>query len=105
MPIRRRSALVLVLLAATGCTSGPSAARNLPGGLPQAGEVVRLDPASFTVDVTNRWWPMRPGDRWVYDSADAHGTAQHVEVTVLDETHTVAAGIEARVVHDLVTEG
>ena len=46
---------------------------------------------------------MAVGDRWVFEETDADGTVQRVEVTVLDETHTVALGIEARVVHDLVT--
>jgi hypothetical protein len=66
---------------------------------------VALSAADVTADITNRYWPMRPGDRWVYDSSDADGALQQVEVTVLDETYTVAAGIEARVVHDVVTEG
>ena len=73
------------------------------GALPQGIDPVELDPADFTVDITNRWWPMEVGDRWVFEETDADGTVQRVEVTVLDETRTVALGIEARVVHDLVT--
>ena len=46
---------------------------------------------------------MRPGDRWVSAETDGKGDVLRVEVTVLDATYTVAAGIEARVVHDLVT--
>jgi len=41
---------------------------------------------------------MAPGSRWIYDEGD-----QRVEVTVTDETRTIL-GIEARVVHDVVTE-
>ena len=79
-------------------SSGPAATT-----LPQGSETVSLDPADFTVDITNPYWPMDVGDRWVFAETDADGGVQRVEVTVLDETHTVAAGIEARVVHDLVT--
>jgi hypothetical protein len=65
---------------------------------------VDLDPADFTVDITNRWWPMEVGDRWVYEESDGTGGVAQVEVTVLDRTRTVAAGVEARVVHDVATE-
>jgi hypothetical protein len=47
---------------------------------------------------------MLVGDRWVYEETDGEGAIQRVEVAVLDETKKVAAGIEARVVHDIVTE-
>jgi hypothetical protein len=100
MRIDRTFAVVLALAALTGCSDNRSAAPGLPSG----SEPVHLDPASFTTDVTNRYWPLPPGARWVYESTDADGTAQHVEVTVLDETYTVAAGIEARVVHDVVLQ-
>jgi hypothetical protein len=103
----RRAAAVLAagaVLGISACgTAGPDAAASSPA-LPQGDEQVALSAADFTVDITNRYWPMEPGDRWVYDSSDADGALQHVEVTVLDETYTVAAGIVARVVHDVVTE-
>ena len=94
---------VLAAAALAGC-DGPATAR--PGGsaaLPQDGDPVTLDPADFTVDITNEWWPMDVGDRWVFEETDGAGGVQRVEVTVLDETYTVAMGIEARVVHDRVT--
>jgi hypothetical protein len=104
----RGRALVLaaagtVALSACGSTSGSANAGSSP--LPQGDDTVQLDPAAFTVDVTNQYWPLTPGARWVYESVDADGAAQHVEVTVLDETFRVAAGIEARVVHDVVMQG
>jgi hypothetical protein len=87
----------------SGCgNASPSAPAT--GALPQGSDTVHLDPAGFSTDITNRYWPMHPGDRWTYVSTDAEGTAQHVEVSVLDETYTVAAGIEARVVHDVVMQ-
>lgn len=82
----------------------PSSAESGTGGLPQDAEPVTLDPAELSVDITNRYWPMQVGDRWVYEETDEMGHTQRVEVQVLDQTRTVAAGIEARVVHDVVTE-
>jgi hypothetical protein len=46
---------------------------------------------------------MTPGSRWVYRETDAAGSRQRVEVTVTDETKTIL-GIEATVVHDVVSE-
>ena len=91
-------------LSACGGSSGTTNASSTSSALPQGAETVKLDPADFTVDVTNKFWPLHPGTRWVYESVDADGTAQHDEVTVLDETYKVAAGIEARVVHDVVMQ-
>ena len=100
---RQRAAGLLAvgtLLTACGADPVPSAG---DAALPRGSDPVELDPADFTVDITNRWWPMEVGDRWVFEETDDDGSVQRVEVTVLDETYTVALGIEARVVHDLVT--
>jgi hypothetical protein len=74
-----------------------------PSALPQGGEPVELDPADFTKEIDNPYWPMAPGSRWVYRETDAEGTVQRVEVTVTDRQKTIA-GIDALVVHDQVTE-
>jgi hypothetical protein len=71
--------------------------------LPRGSEAVHLDPADFTVDITNTYWPMQPGDHWISSETDGKGDLLRVEVTVQDSTYVVANGIEARVVHDLVT--
>ena len=102
--------LVLALLgsAMTACGGAPdgrpAAGTASTNALPVGDEAVDLDPADFTVDITNPFWPMAVGDRWVFEETAADGSRKRVEVTVLDETYTVALGIEARVVHDLVTE-
>jgi hypothetical protein len=48
---------------------------------------------------------MPVGARWVYSETEPREPAQRVVVTVTDRTKTVAAGVEALVVHDVVTEG
>src|SRR4051812_15226108 len=110
--LRGRGAAAAVLVAAAGaataCGSDPSPAAAAPStsaaALPQGSEAVDLDPADFTVDITNRWWPMAGGDRGSYEESDGTGGVARIEVTVLDRTKTVAAGVEARVVHDIATE-
>jgi len=108
---RRAGARVLAaaLVAAASlaaCSSGSKeAASSTSSGsdrLPQGSETVRLDPGEFTVDITNKYWPMKPGQTLVYDEKDGEGTMTHDVVTVLDKTDTID-GIEARVVHDVAT--
>ena len=72
--------------------------------LPSGSEPVEIDPADFTTEIDNPYWPMTPGSKWVYTSTDAKGAEMRVEVTVTDQTKKIAVGVEARVVHDLVTE-
>jgi hypothetical protein len=93
----RYVALIAIVMVAAGCGGGSSSA------LPTGSEPVALDPADFTTEITNPYWPMAPGDRWVYRETDGQGDEQRVEVTVTGRTKTIA-GIEARVVHDVVSE-
>jgi hypothetical protein len=73
-------------------------------GLPKGSEPVNQDPADFTTKITNPYWPMKPGNRWVYRETDSEGTKQRVVVTVTDRTKEIANGVTARVVRDRVTE-
>jgi hypothetical protein len=107
-------ALLVALLAAVTATCSqqrpttdesatrPAPHAAQPSTLPQGSEPVRLDPAQFTTRIDNRWWPMTPGSRWIYRETDGQGSRQRVEVTVTDQTKTIV-GIQARVVHDVVT--
>jgi hypothetical protein len=100
--------LVLVATACGGGEGGTTAAESVateqqPGALPQGGEPVELDPADFVAEIDNPYWPMSPGSTWIYRETDAEGAEQRVEVTVTDRTKTIL-GIEATVVHDVVTE-
>jgi hypothetical protein len=89
-------------LALSACGSDGSDASS---DLPQGSEPVNLDPADFTTQIDNPYWPMAPGNRWVYRETDTEGIVQRVVVTVTDKTKRIANGVEARVVHDVVTEG
>lgn len=122
MPITRRlSALALTALlagAVTACGDGTSsdaipadaagttdptdvAAADLPTG----DEPVEIDPAEFTVDIDNRYWPMEPGTRWTYREVDEEGEELRVVVMVSTETKEIANGVTARIVRDTVTRG
>jgi hypothetical protein len=96
-------AVVLVVLVASAAIAialaGSSTSR-----LPQGSERVNLDPADFTTRITNPYWPMRPGSRWVYRETDSKGTRQRVVVKVTNRTKQIANGVTARVVRDVVTE-
>jgi hypothetical protein len=110
-----------LVLAATlicaGCTSSanaPSAtnpanppalerrpASNSSGSeLPTGADPVNLDPANFSADITNPYWPMKPGTRWTYTSAEAGNPRQDIVIVVTEATKKLANGITARVVRD-----
>jgi hypothetical protein len=98
--------VVATALVMSACGGGNDEASDSgSAALPQGSEPVELDPADFTTEIDNPWWPMRPGNRWIYRETDTEGSEQRVVVTVKDETKMIANGIEARVVRDVVTEG
>ena len=71
--------------------------------LPRGSEPVSLNPSEFTTEIDNPFFPIVPGSRRVFRETDAEGAVRRVVVTVTNETKTII-GIEARVVHDVVTE-
>jgi hypothetical protein len=94
--------LVFLVVACTGRSqrqaADPSAAATT---LPKGSQPVQLDPAQFTTEIDNPYWPMAPGNRWRYRETD-QGEVRRVEVVVTDQTKTIM-GIQARVIHDQVT--
>jgi hypothetical protein len=121
---RKRSHAWPLLLAATlicaGCAShaasnptGP-AATNPPSPpamdsppaspsapkLPMGADPVNLDPANFSTDITNPYWPMKPGTRWVYRGIEEGEPPQDIVVVSTTTTKKLANGITARVVRD-----
>jgi hypothetical protein len=93
-----RSFPVLVALVVLVAACGSSKSNKPENALPQGAEAVKLDPADFATHIDNPYWPMAPGSKWIYREGK-----QRVEVTVTDKTKEIA-GIEARVVHDIVTK-
>ena len=105
MKTRKLVAIVAgVLVAGLALAVGAGAMTAGTSGLPKGSEPVKLDPADFTTRIDNPYWPMKPGNRWVYRETDPEGTVLRVVVRVTDQTKKVANGITARVVRDTVTE-
>jgi hypothetical protein len=100
----------LAALALVACSGGPADSKATPAsgdpnrGLPQGSEPVNLNPADFTTKIDNPYWPMTPGSKWVYSETDTEGTKQKVVITVTNQTKTIANGVKARVILDVVTE-
>ena len=100
MTLRTAPLIAAAALLLAACTGGSDSSGD---ELPQGSETVELDAADFTTEIDNPYWPMQPGSHWVYRETDGEGGAQRVDVTATDQTKVVD-GIEAVVVHDLVTE-
>jgi len=103
--IQRRMTRILVpcatcAVALSACTAGAPASTSLP----RSDDPFVLDPADFTTEIDNTYWPMEPGTRWTYRELDSDGAAFTVDVTVTSETKSIANGIEARVVRDTVRQ-
>jgi hypothetical protein len=81
-------------------TTTEAAAADLPVG----DKPFEIDPSQFTINIDNPYWPMKPGSRWIFRETDAEGSVSKVVVTVLDKTKKIANGVEARIVHDQVSE-
>ena len=90
----------MAVLALAACGGGGSKSSSSTT-LPQGTTPVKLDPADFTTNIDNPYWPMRVGSHWVYREVE-NGEAQRVDVTVTNEMKALE-GIEARVVHDRVS--
>lgn len=99
------AATVVVALLAAGCGTATTGSSATGAELPQGDAAVSLDPAEFTADIDNRYWPMAPGTRWTYREIDGEGNELQVVVTVTTETRRIANGITARVVRDTVSSG
>jgi hypothetical protein len=93
-------AAVATLMTACG---GGGEGTGVTASLPTGSRAVTLDPGSFTAEIDNPYWPMVPGTRWVYRETDGPDAVKQVVVTVTSRTRRIL-GIDARVIHDVVTE-
>jgi hypothetical protein len=98
----RARGLLPVLLAVAACGATPLTGTD--GDLPQGDDPVDLDPAEFTVEIDNPYWPMEPGTQWTYREIDEEGQELDVVVTVSSETKEIANGVTARIVRDTVSK-
>ena len=100
-------AVLLPALAGCGSSKGDSSSTAQQGGtstFPQSSEPANLNPADFTTQIDNPYFPLPVGGRWVVRVTDANGLEQRQVITVTDKTKRIADGVDARVVHDVVSE-
>jgi hypothetical protein len=112
IPITLRVAPALGLAALLGAcgssSSKPSSAaittpqiqltKTQPSGGPYHPEIV---PANFTSNVTNRYWPVKPGGTWTFDGTK-DGVPEHV-VLVVTHTPRTVYGVKCVEIVDTVT--
>jgi hypothetical protein len=82
----------------SGSQTATSGAGDGQSALPQGSDPVQLDPADFTTEIDNPYWPMARGNRWV-----SRSQTERIVVEVTNRTKDVD-GIEAVVVRDTVTD-
>ena len=92
---------VALLMALAACGGGSSTGSS---SLPRGSGPFKVDPADFTTTIDNPYWPMKPGDHWVYRETNLEGDVQRNDVVVTHETKLIMS-IEAVVVHDTVRKG
>jgi hypothetical protein len=71
------------------------------GGSRGATHAPHVDPATFSTDITNPYWPLKPGAVFVYEGTK-DGKPQRDVVTVTHDTRMVM-GVRTVVVHDVVS--
>jgi hypothetical protein len=98
------AALVLSSALLVACEDGDDtkdgATEGSTSGSPSASSSTGINPADFSATINNRFFPLEPGQKRVYEGEEKSGaetTKTRVEETVLSETETLA-GVEVRVV-------
>jgi hypothetical protein len=100
------AALLSALLVACGGSSDESSAtQSATNTFPQSNEPANLNPADFTTEIDNPYFPLPVGARWVVRVTNQEGDVQRQVITVTNKTKQIADGVTARVVHDVVSEG
>jgi hypothetical protein len=101
-------AVLLPALAGCGGSSGSdtsqAAIQSGTNTFPQSSEPANLNPADFSTQIDNPYFPLPVGARWEIRVTDQEGLLQHETITVTDKTRKVADGVTTRVVRDIVRE-
>jgi hypothetical protein len=103
--------IVVLLPALAGCGSSggnttQAAAQSGTNTLPQTSEPSNLNPADFTTNIDNPYWPMPVGRTWHVHVSNPQGESLQETITVENQTKRLADGVTARVVRDIVyTQG
>jgi hypothetical protein len=97
-------AVLLPALAGCGSSGGDSSAAQQSGTntFPQSSEPSNLDPADFSTNIDNPYWPMPVGATWHVHVSNPEGESLQETITVTDQTKRIADGVTARVVRDVV---
>jgi hypothetical protein len=90
------SALVVVLAPILGIAVPNAGASNGSQYRPQ------IDPADFTSEITNPYFPLTPGTMFVYEGT-SEGKAELNAVKVTSETRPIL-GVDCIIVHDVVSQ-
>src|SRR3954449_11888168 len=101
-------AVLLPALAGCGSSGGNTSSAVAQSGtstLPQTSEPSNLNPADFSTDIDNPYWPMPVGATWHVHVSNPRGESLQETITVQNETKRMADGVTARVVHDVVYTG
>jgi hypothetical protein len=96
--------LPALLIACGGGSDKSSTAQSGTNTLPQSNEPANLNPADFTTQIDNPYFPLPVGGQWQVRVTNQEGAVQHQVITVTDKTKQMADGVTARVVHDVVSE-
>jgi hypothetical protein len=101
------AAIAVLLPALTGCGSsgGDSSSAATQSGtstFPQSSEPSNLNPADFSTNIDNPYWPMPVGREWHVHVSNPQGESLQETIRVTDQTKKIANGVTARVVNDVV---
>jgi hypothetical protein len=98
-------AVLLPALAGCGSSGDSSSSAAQQSGtntFPQSSEPSNLNPADFTTNIDNPYYPLPVGAQWQVRVTNQEGLVQHQVITVTDKTKKVADGVTTRVVNDVV---
>src|SRR4051812_26425516 len=82
----------------SGSDSSSAATHSGTNTFPQSSEPSNLDPADFTTQIDNPYWPMPVGATWHVHVSNPQGESLQETITVTNQTKQIADGVTARVV-------